>query len=133
MNKVILIGRTTKEVVARQTPNGVDIANFTLAVQRKFRNADGEYETDFINCVAWRKAAELIRDYVKKGDRVAVVGEIQTRNYEANDGTRRYVTEVVVNETHFVETKGTQNNNKNNVEKARMIEVDDIDGDSLPF
>lgn len=126
MNKVILIGRTTKEVVRSTTTSGIDIVNFTLAVQRKFKNADGEHETDFINCVAWRKTAELIGKYVKKGDRVGVVGELQTRSYEANDGTRRYVTEVVVSEVEFLNAKG-----ESKEEEEKMTEVEDFSG--LPF
>ena len=125
MNKVILIGRTTKEIVATQTPNGVDIANFTLAVQRKFKNADGEFEADFINCVAWRKTAELMREYVKKGDRIGVVGEMQTRSYEAQDGTKRYVTEVVVSEVEFLTSKSERQE-----QETTMTEVEN---DNLPF
>ena len=128
MNKVILIGRTTKEIVATQTNSGIDIANFTLAVQRKFRNADGEFETDFINCVAWRKTAELVGKYVKKGDRLGVVGELQTRSYEAQDGTRRYITEVLVNEIEFLTSK-----NERQEPESKLEEIDDYSKDDLPF
>ena len=128
MNKVILMGRLTKDPELTTTTSGVSVAKFTLAVQRQFRNAEGEYDTDFINCVAWRTNAEFIDKYFKKGERMLVSGTMQVRSYEANDGTKRYVTEVVVNETHFIEIKGNQNNNDSKLEP-----IDEIDDDNLPF
>lgn len=128
MNTVILMGRLTKDPELTQTTSGVSVAKFTLAVQRNFRNAEGEYDVDFINCVAWRTNAEFIDKYFKKGERILVAGTMQVRSYEATDGTKRYVTEVVVNETHFVETKGNQNNNENEV-----TELEPIEKSGLPF
>ena len=96
MNKAILIGRLTKEAELRTTASGTSSATFTLAVSRQFTNANGERETDFVSCVAWRKQAENIAKYCTKGSLVAVEGRIQTRNYDAQDGTKRYVTEVIV-------------------------------------
>lgn len=124
MNKVILMGRLTKDPEFTTTTNGVSVARFTLAVQRQFRNADGEYDVDFINCVAWRNNAEFIDKYFKKGERILVAGSMQVRSYDAADGTKRYATEVVVNENHFIEVKGTQNNTQ------ELEPVSDVD---LPF
>lgn len=126
MNKVILIGRVTKDTELTTTTNGVNVAKNTIAVNRKFKNADGEYEADFINIVAWRNVANLLNNYVKKGDRVGVAGSIQARSYDAQDGTKRYVTEVVVDELEFLENKN--NNNENKVNES----VDESESD-LPF
>ncbi len=128
MNKIILIGRVTKDTELTTTTNGVNVAKNTIAVNRKFRNADGQYDADFINIVAWRNIADLLNKYVKKGDRIGVVGSVQTRNYEAADGTRRYVTEVVVDELEFLENKN--NNNDNEVNNLKFEPVLD---ENLPF
>ena len=95
MNKVILIGRLARDPEMRTTPSGVATTSFTIAVQRNYANAQGDREADFISCVAWRKQAENIAKYCSKGSQVAVEGRIQTRNYDAQDGTKRYVTEVI--------------------------------------
>ena len=126
MQKFIALGRTTKDIELSQTPNGISVAKFTLAIPRTFRNKDGEKEVDFINCVAWQKAAENIHKFVKKGDQLSVVGRIEVRSYEAQDKTKRYVTEVVVEEFEFI--GGNKKTEK--VEQPRMIEIDD---DTLPF
>lgn len=105
MNKVIIIGNLTKDPELAKTTNGAVVAKFTVAVTRRFTNADGERETDFINCVAWRATAENLCRYCNKGDKVAVVGALQIRTYEAQDGSKRYVTEVVADEVEFVSTK----------------------------
>ena len=104
MNKVELVGRLTRDPELRTTANGVSVCSFTVAVNRRFRNAQGEYEADFINCVAWRQSAELLAKYFTKGRMVGIVGSIQTRNYE-KVGQRVYVTEVSVEEVHFVESR----------------------------
>lgn len=108
MNNVSLIGRLTKDPELRYTANGVANTNFTLAVDRNFKNAEGEREADFISCVAWRKLAETIAHNLSKGRRIGVTGRIQTRNYEDKDGVRRYVTEVVVNQMDFLDYKGNE-------------------------
>lgn len=108
MNKAILIGRLTKEAELRTTASGTSSATFTLAVSRQFTNANGERETDFVSCVAWRKQAENIAKYCTKGSLVAVEGRIQTRNYDAQDGTKRYVTEVIVENCTFLSSKGKE-------------------------
>ena len=104
MNRVCLNGRLTKDIDLRYTQNNVAIAIFTLAVQRKFKNKNGDYESDFINCVAYRQVAELLNKYTKKGDLIGVEGKIQTRNYENKDGKKVYITEVIVENIDFLST-----------------------------
>lgn len=105
MNRVVLVGRLTKDPDLRYTPNGVPVATFTLAVNRSFSNQQGEKEADFINCVVWRKPAENVANYLKKGSLAGVDGRLQTRNYEGSDGKRVYVTEVVAESVQFLEPK----------------------------
>ncbi len=105
MNKAFLIGRLTRDVEMRTATSGTLIANFSLAVNRNFTNADGEREADFINCIAFNKTGENIAKYTHKGSQLAVGGRIQTRNYDASDGTKRYVTEVIVDEFSFLDKK----------------------------
>lgn len=102
INKVTLIGRLTKEPDVKHLANDTCVASFTLAVDRTFKNKDGEKEADFIPIVVWRKTAELCEKYLSKGSLAAVVGRIQTRNYDAADGTKRYITEVVADEVQFL-------------------------------
>ena len=101
MNRAVLLGRLTKDPEIRYTQNNKAVASFTIAINRRF-NKD---ETDFINCVAWDKTAEFISKYFGKGNMIAVVGRIQTRNYENNEGKKVYVTEVVVDEAYFTGEK----------------------------
>lgn len=103
MNHIILIGRLTRDPELRYTPNGVAVATFDLAVDRPRTNQQGERETDFIRIVVWNKLAELCGNYLKKGRQAAVEGRLQIRNYQAQDGQKRYVTEVVANEVRFLD------------------------------
>ena len=105
MNKVILMGRLTKDIEMRQTPNGVSLVRFSIAVTRRFKNSNGEYDADFINCVAWRKTGEFIARYFQKGSMIAIVGSIQTRSWDGNDGKKQYATEVIVDEAYFTGSK----------------------------
>ena len=105
INRVVLVGRLTKDPDLRYTPNGVAVCSFTLAVNRPFTNQQGERDADFINCVAWRKQAENVANYLKKGSLAGIDGRIQTRSYEAQDGRRVYVTEVVAENVQFLEPK----------------------------
>ena len=105
MNKAILVGRLTKDPELKTTGSGVNVCSFTIAVNRRFRNAEGNYDADFINCVAWRQQAEFLSRFFAKGRMVGVVGSIQTRNYDREDGQRVYVTEVVADEISFVDSK----------------------------
>ncbi len=102
MNKVILIGRLTRDPEMRTTTTGNATASFTIAVSRPFTNQQGEREADFINCVVWRKQAENVSKYCSKGSQIAVEGRLQTRSYDANDGTKRYVTEVIADNVTFL-------------------------------
>jgi single-strand DNA-binding protein len=110
MNRVVLVGRLTKDPELSYTPAGVAVAKFTLAVNRSFSNQQGEREADFINVVVWRKAAESTANFLKKGSLAGVDGRIQTRNYEGNDGKRVFVTEVVAESVQFLSPKNSQDN-----------------------
>ena len=105
MNKVILIGNLTKDPELTTTTSGISVCRFTVAVSRRFTNSEGERETDFINVVVWRNLADNCHKFLRKGSKAAVVGNIQTRSYDAQDGTKRYVTEVVAEEVEFVGAK----------------------------
>ena len=103
MNKVFLIGNLTRDPEMRSTQSGVSVCNFSIAVNRRFRNAQtGQQETDFLNIVAWRQLAELCGRYLTKGSKVAVTGSIQTRTYEAQDGSKRSAFDIVADEVEFL-------------------------------
>lgn len=104
MNKVVLLGRLTKDPETKTTNNDVTITRYTLAVNRPWKK-DGEQQADFINCLAFNKTAEFANKYFRKGQQVAVVGRIQTRSWEDDSGAKRYATEVVVEEQHFADSK----------------------------
>ena len=145
LNKVILIGRTTKEVELRRTSSGTAVATFTLAVDNRFVQKDGKSTTDFISCVAWANTAETMEKYVRKGALIAIEGRIQTRNYDNKDGNRVYITEVVVENMRMLESRsGDRNssldsyepsNNRNNVEaEVEGPEIEyDISDDDIQF
>ncbi|HEX7057555.1 MAG TPA: single-stranded DNA-binding protein [Bacilli bacterium] len=109
LNRVILIGRLTRDPELRYTPSGVAVTNFTLAVDRPFSNSQGEREADFINIVVWRQLAETCANYLRKGRLTAVEGRIQVRNYENNEGRKVYVTEVVADNVRFLESANSGN------------------------
>lgn len=106
MNKVILIGRLTRDPEVKTTQSQITVCAFTIAVDRKFKTAGGERQSDFISCVAWRQQAEFLGRYFQKGSRVAIVGNIQSRTYDDSQGKKVYVTEVVVEKVEFVDSKG---------------------------
>lgn len=136
MNNVSLIGRLTKDPDLRYTSSGMAVATFSLAVQRSFRNKDGEYEADFINCVCWNKSGETLANHVRKGQRIGVTGRIQTRNYENEQGNRVYVTEVVVEGFTFLEKKDdSQGNNQGGFGAKQGVfnQGPTITNDDLPF
>jgi len=145
MNKVILIGNLTKDPELTTTSNGISLCRFTLAVQRRFVNSEGDREADFIPVIVWRNQAENCGKFLKKGSKCAVVGNLQTRNYDAQDGTKRYVTEVVADEVEFLGAKpnaddeGKQASNRDEEkedkkeEKSPISEFEPIDDDTLPF
>ena len=105
MNKVILLGRLTKDPEVKQTGSGTAVCSFSVACDRRFKSQNGERQTDFINCVAWRQQAELLGKYFHKGSRISITGSIQNRSYDDQNGQKRYVTEVMVEEIEFVDTK----------------------------
>lgn len=131
MNKCILIGNLTKDPEISTTSNGVSVCRFTLAVTRRYSNSEGERDTDFINIVAWRALADNCHKFIKKGSKVAVVGNIQSRSYDATDGTKRYVTEIVAEEVEFLTTRNSDGDVKEKKEDVTKLEP--IDDDSLPF
>jgi single-strand DNA-binding protein len=147
LNRVVLVGRLTKDPELKYTPNGVAVANFTLAVNRPFSNQQGEKEADFINVVLWRKPAENVANFLKKGSLAGVDGRLQTRSYENNQGQRVYITEVMAESVQFLEPKGggQQNNqqqSKPQEPQKNTFNVDpfandgqsiDISDDDLPF
>lgn len=110
LNRVVLVGRLTRDPDLRYTSNGLAVANFTIACNRPFKNQQGEQEADFINCVTWRKQAENLANYMKKGSQIGVDGRIQTRSYEGQDGKMVYVTEVLAENISFLESRGQQRN-----------------------
>lgn len=108
MNVTSLVGRLVRDVDLNYTGNGTAVANITVAVDRRFKNAHGEYEADFIDVVVWRQAAEFVSKHFKKGSPIAVTGSIQTRNYENKEGRKVYVTEVVADHVGFVPRDNSQ-------------------------
>ena len=133
MNKAILIGRVCKDIELKTTNSGKSVVSFTLAVNRDYKNADGSYDADFINCVAYGLQAEAISKYVRKGDKFGVIGKINTRNYEKN-GIKAYVTEIFVEGFEFLESKKdkpTETEPSDNASTDDFTEIEP-DGD-LPF
>ena len=143
MNKAIIIGNLTKDPELTQTTSGISVCRFTLAVSRKFTNAEGERETDFLNIVVWRNLADNCHKYLKKGSKAGVVGSMQTRSYDAQDGTKRYTTDVVAEEVEFLSTKNSGSEEyQNEAETAGskstgksdiVNKFEPIDDDNLPF
>jgi len=135
MNRVVLIGRLTKDPELRTSKSGKNKATFTLAVNRRTTNEDGEHQADFISCVAWNSTADTIAKYFKKGKEVAIEGRIQTGSYDAFDGTKRYTTDVVVDNLTFIGNKNTndkQEESSKNVNELFEEEIELSDAD-LPF
>jgi|LSQX01.2.fsa_nt_gb single-strand DNA-binding protein len=105
INEAILVGRLVADPELKSTQSGIAVVSFTVAVNRSYKNASGGYDADFINCVAWRNQAEVLSKYFSKGDKVGVIGSIQTRSYEDRAGTKRYTTEVVADKIRFIDSK----------------------------
>lgn len=155
INNVVLVGRLTKDPDLRYTTSGTGVATFTLAVNRNFTSADGNREADFINCVIWRKPAETLANYAKKGVLIGVTGRIQTRSYDNQQGQKVYVTEVIADNFQLLESKkadssqntqggGVSNSQTNNYTRNQQNRNNDesdpfgnssidISDDSLPF
>lgn len=161
LNRVVIVGRLTRDPDLRYTPSGVAVANFTVAANRPFTNQEGNRDADFINCVVWRRPAENLANYMKKGGLIGVDGRLQTRTYEGQDGKTVFVTEVVADSVQFLEPKSSsqggaektsgsqqnqnqnqnqsqnQNQNKSGQNIEDMFKNDgepiDISDDDLPF
>ena len=143
MNKVILVGNLTRDPELITTNNGISLCRFSLAVQRRFASSEGEREADFINIVVWRGQADNCYKYLKKGSKAGVIGSLQTRSYDATDGTKRYATEVVAEEVEFLSSKGPSNNDdfvasepagsKSTGKSDVVTTFEPIDDDNLPF
>lgn len=123
---MVLIGRLTKEVEGRYTPNGKCVASFTIAVDRPFKNQQGEKETDFINIVVWGKQGENCMNYLSKGKLCCVDGRLQIRSYDGQDGQKKWITEVVAQDVRFLSPKDSNNDNLG-------FGGSDFDDDSIPF
>lgn len=111
INRVVLVGRMTRDPELRRTGNGTPVTSFSLAINRNFSNVNGERQTDFINCVVWNKAAENVKNYCFKGSLVGVEGRLQSRTYDAQDGSRRSVVEVVCDSVQFLESRQARERN----------------------
>ena len=129
MNKIILVGRLTKDPEVRTTSAGFNTVNFSVAVNRNFKNKDGNYDADFLPCVAFRQTADFISKFFKKGSMISLDGRVQTRNYDAQDGTKRYVTEVVVENVEFV---GGKNDSSSSSADAYVDAPADAPIDEMP-
>ena len=140
MNKAILIGRLTADPELQTTGSGVDVCRFSLAINRPFKTQSGETQADFLNIVVWRAAAQNCYKYLKKGSQCAVVGSIQTRSYEDNNGVKRYVTEIVAENVEFL-GKSTSSSNDDDYSapvaqpktKPAIDKHEPIEDDELPF
>lgn len=143
INNTVLVGRLTKDVDLRYTQSNVAVATFTLAVNRTFKNENGDREADFINCVMWRQQAENLANWAKKGALIGVTGRIQTRSYDNQQGQRVYVTEVVAEQFQLLESRNSQSQSQGQQKQAQQETPDfsrsananplDISDDDLPF
>lgn len=141
LNNISLVGRVVRDVELRYTPSNVAVATFTLAVNRTFKNENGEREADFINCVMWRQQAENLANWAKKGALIGITGRIQTRSYDNQQGQRVYVTEVVAEQFQLLESKGQGNQGQQRQAQQETPDFSrntnanplDISDDMLPF
>lgn len=132
MNKVFLIGNLTRDPELNETPSGVAVCRFSIAVGRNYTDANGEKQTDFFNCVAWRGLAENIFHYCKKGNKVAVTGSIQLRNYEDNQGIKRTAVDIITQDIEFLTPKAKEDEIEEPRRKRPTLTPMDDDGD-FPF
>src|SRR5699024_265186 len=145
LNRVVTIGRLTRDPDLRYTPNGVAVANFNIACNRPFKNQQGENEADFINCVTWRKQAENLSNYMKKGSMIGVDGRLQSRSYEDKGGKMVFVTEIVAESIQFLESRNSSeksDSSRKNVDQDQTTNNNpfqnsgqeiDINDSDLPF
>lgn len=139
MNKFIGLGRLTKDPELRSTQSGLKITSFTLAINRNFKNKEGNYDADFLNCQAFDKRAEFIEKYFKKGNMMAITARAQTRNYDDNDGKKRFVTEFIVEEVYFAGSNEKKNDTSVEVPQNYTSDYDTagsevtLSDEDLPF
>ncbi len=142
INNVTLVGRLTKDAELKYTPANQAVAQFTLAVNRTFKNANGDREADFINCVIWRQAAENFANFAKKGALIGITGRIQTRNYENQQGQRVYITEVIAENFQMLESRNQQQEQQQGQATQQQAKQPDpfsggtpmdLNDDDLPF
>lgn len=142
MNQVVLTGRLVQDVELRQTTSGTSVCTITVAVTRTYKNADGEYDTDFFNVICWKSLADNCHKYLSKGKKIGVVGFLQNRNYKTAEGEKRYVTEIVANNIEFLSDKVNGNEQAETVPqesiqkqqpKKSIKEEPPIEDDDLPF
>lgn len=136
MNKVFLIGNLTRDPELTETPSGVAVCRFSIAVSRNYTDASGERQTDFFNCTAWRGLGETIAKYCNKGNKVAVGGSIQLRNYEDNQGIKRQAVDIIVNDVEFLTPKSVDDSvdeipKKGGTKKPTLTAMDG--DDDIPF
>ena len=133
MNKVILIGNLTRDPELSQTNSNVSLCRFSIAVSRDYANSDGTKETDFFNVTVWRGRAENCGKYLKKGNKVAVVGSLQNRSYEGEDGIKRNITDIVANEVEFLTPKGANQDDEGVQTTKKERSLEEMDDNQLPF
>lgn len=135
MNRVYLIGNLTRDPELAVTNSGVSVCRFSIAVSRRYSNAEGEREADFFNIVVWRAQGENCHKYLKKGSKCAISGSLQNRSYDAQDGTKRTITEIVADEVEFLTSKSNSTDGGDRVieNKKDVAELEPIDDDNLPF
>ena len=125
MNRINIIGGITKDIELKQTANNVNYVRFSIAVNRNFKNEEGEYDTDFFNVIAWRKTAEFISNYFKKGSRIAISGKLQQNSYDDNEGNHRTSVEIVAEEVDFIDKKRDTEANAEPTEAPKVEESND--------
>lgn len=137
MNRVIMCGRLVKDVELRQTQSGVAVASFAIAVDRRIKNENGQRQADFFDCVAWRQTAEFVKNYFGKGRKILIEGTLQNRDYTAQDGTKRRITEIIVDQVEFADSRqdaqGIQLDQQEKPAAQGFTEVTDDEGSDLPF
>jgi single-strand DNA-binding protein len=143
MNKAILIGRLTKDPEVSTTQSGISVCKFTLAIDRPYKNSEGEKEADFLPIIVWRAQAENCGKYLKKGSQCAVSGSVQTRTYDDKDGNKRYITEIVADNVQFLGSRQSEESDTAqeytpkksaaNKKPATVAELTPVDDDDLPF
>lgn len=142
LNNVVLVGRMVRDPELRYTSSNIATVSFSVAVDRRYNGSNGERVTDFINCVAWRQSAEFMSKYIHQGDLISVTGQIQTRNYQGNDGVTRYVTEVVCDNISIEASKQTGDRQapatqsqprRESQAQPETFEISDVAEDDLPF